>query len=207
MRIKSQVHDPDHPSVVTSLGNLATAYRRQGQFEQAERTYQDALERSRRRLGEEHLSTLTLRLNLGVLHANDERFAEAAQELELVRASLLRGFGPEEPRTLSATYNLARCLVELSHTEEAVALLEPMVPEGDGLFELDDSAPAYNRLVLGRALAATGDPERAREFLLEAHDRFAQLADLKPLARTRRALVELLESQDLAEQADEFRDP
>ncbi len=54
---------PEHPSVATSLNNLAELYRSQGRYESAEPLYVEALAIAERVLGKEHPNTKIFREN------------------------------------------------------------------------------------------------------------------------------------------------
>ncbi|WP_254921402.1 tetratricopeptide repeat protein, partial [Nodularia sp. NIES-3585] len=53
----------NHPSVATSLNNLALLYESQGRYDQAEPLYLQALELFKRLLGDNHPHTITVREN------------------------------------------------------------------------------------------------------------------------------------------------
>jgi tetratricopeptide (TPR) repeat protein len=58
-----------HPDVATSLNNLASLYKSQGKYSQAEPLLLEALEICERRLGENHPHTVTVRENLAYFRA------------------------------------------------------------------------------------------------------------------------------------------
>jgi tetratricopeptide (TPR) repeat protein len=60
----------EHPSVATSLNNLAFLYRSQGRYNEAEALYIEALAMRKRLLGENHPNTITTRQNLEYLRRN-----------------------------------------------------------------------------------------------------------------------------------------
>jgi tetratricopeptide (TPR) repeat protein len=57
----------DHPNVANSLNNLASLYKSQGRFSEAEPLYQQALAMSKKFLGEEHPDTKIAKDNLRIL--------------------------------------------------------------------------------------------------------------------------------------------
>ncbi|MGD1948907.1 MAG: tetratricopeptide repeat protein [Leptolyngbyaceae cyanobacterium] len=89
----------EHPSVATSLNNLAALYRSQGRYEQAEPLYQESLELLKKLLGDEHPDVATSLNNLAVLYANQKRYFDA--ESRLIEALDLRNrlLGNEHPYT------------------------------------------------------------------------------------------------------------
>jgi hypothetical protein len=54
----------EHPDTLTSIDNLASTYRNQGRWKEAEELEVQVMETSSRVLGEEHPSTLTSMDNL-----------------------------------------------------------------------------------------------------------------------------------------------
>ena len=89
----------EHPSVATSLNNLAALYRSQGRYEEAEPLYQQALAMTRKLLGEEHPSVATSLNNLAALYRSQGRYEEAEplyqQALEIAEQVL----GKNHPNT------------------------------------------------------------------------------------------------------------
>ena len=61
--------DDRHPSVATSLNNLAGLYKSQGRYAEAEPFYQQALEMRRELLGDRHPSVATSLNNLAALYS------------------------------------------------------------------------------------------------------------------------------------------
>ncbi|MDF5737306.1 tetratricopeptide repeat protein, partial [Nostoc sp. S13] len=57
----------EHPSVATSLNNLALLYNSQGRYSEAEPLYIQALDICEQRLGANHPNTVTVRENLAYL--------------------------------------------------------------------------------------------------------------------------------------------
>jgi tetratricopeptide (TPR) repeat protein len=68
---------PNHPSVATSLNNLAELYRAQGQYAQAEPLYKRALAIREKALGPDHPDVATVLENMVALYRATERDKEA----------------------------------------------------------------------------------------------------------------------------------
>ena len=89
----------EHPSIATTLNNLAGLYQSQGRYEEAEPLYLQALKIRRKLLGEEHPSIATTLNNLAGLYQSQGRYEEAEplylQALEISRKLL----GEEHPNT------------------------------------------------------------------------------------------------------------
>jgi len=93
--------------LATSLNNLALLYRSQGRYSEAEPLYLQALDVTRRQLGEEHPDTATRLNNLASLYDSQGRYSEAEplylQALDVTRRLL----GEEHPSTATKLNNLA----------------------------------------------------------------------------------------------------
>jgi len=96
----------EHPSVASSLNNLAGLYSSQGRYAEAQPLYQEALEMSKRLLGEEHPSVALSLNNLAGLYSSQGRYAEAeplyVQALEIAERQL----GANHPNTITFRENL-----------------------------------------------------------------------------------------------------
>ena len=112
----------EHPTVATSLGNLAELYRAQGKYEEAEPLYLQALEIDKKKLGEENLETIISFNNLALLYHNQKRYEEA-EPLYLKALKLYKKLLGEE-HTLVATSlnNLAGLYHQQGRYEEAEPL-------------------------------------------------------------------------------------
>ncbi len=81
-----------HPSVVTSLNNLALLYWNQGRYQQAETFFLQALEMNKQLLGPQHPDVATSLNNLAALYESQGRYSEAEpfylQALEIYKQLL-----------------------------------------------------------------------------------------------------------------------
>ena len=106
------------------MTNLAINLRVLGEYEQARQLDEDALDRSRRILGENHPETLRVANNLAV-DLQALRQTDAARLLnEDTLARRLRVLGEDHPDTLTSAYNLAADLRALGEYEAARQLDE-----------------------------------------------------------------------------------
>jgi tetratricopeptide (TPR) repeat protein len=64
LELRKRLLGEEHPSVATTLNNLAYLYDSQGRYAQAEPLYLQALEIAERQLGVNHPRTITFRENL-----------------------------------------------------------------------------------------------------------------------------------------------
>jgi Tfp pilus assembly protein PilF len=112
----------EHPSTLTSMGNMAALLQNKGEYAEAEALLRRALLAKEHILGTDHPSTLTSANNLGDLLQSKGEHAEAES---LVRRALLaceRVFGPDHPDTLTSVGNLARLLARKGEYAEAEQL-------------------------------------------------------------------------------------
>ncbi|KAM3450008.1 hypothetical protein MY3296_006469 [Beauveria thailandica] len=76
----------DHPDTLTSMANLASTYRNQGRWEEAERLEVQVMETRKTKLGADHPSTLTSMSNLASTYNYQGRWEEAERlEVQLGR--------------------------------------------------------------------------------------------------------------------------
>ncbi|MEM6254671.1 MAG: tetratricopeptide repeat protein, partial [Cyanobacteria bacterium P01_D01_bin.156] len=87
----------EHPSVATSVNNLAGLYESQGRYEQAEPLYQQALAMRKKLLGEEHPSVATSVNNLAGLYESQGRYEQAEPLYQQALAMLKKLLGEEHP--------------------------------------------------------------------------------------------------------------
>jgi hypothetical protein len=97
----------EHPSTLTSIANLASTYRNQGRWKEAEDLEVPVLERRKMVLGQEHPDTLTSMGNLASTFSNQGRWKEAEDLEVLVMETSSRVLGQEHPSTLTSMGNLA----------------------------------------------------------------------------------------------------
>ena len=88
LQVAEKAVGPDHPSVATSLNNLAELYHTQGQYAQAEPLCKRSLAIREEAFGPDHLSVATILENMAVLYRNTGRENEA-KELDK-RAAAIR---------------------------------------------------------------------------------------------------------------------
>ncbi|MEI1374659.1 tetratricopeptide repeat protein [Nostoc sp. UHCC 0926] len=97
----------EHPSVASSLNNLASLYRSQGRYSEAEPLYIQALELWRKLLGDEHPDVAQSLNNLAYLYYSQGRYSEA-EPLYIQALALWRQlFGDEHPDVAQIFNNLA----------------------------------------------------------------------------------------------------
>ena len=88
----------EHPSVATSLGNLADLYRTMGQYAKAEPLYKRSLAIREKKLGAEHPGVAMSLNNLGVLYKSMGQYAKAEPLYLRSLAILAEGSRSRAPR-------------------------------------------------------------------------------------------------------------
>ncbi|KIX10040.1 uncharacterized protein Z518_01121 [Rhinocladiella mackenziei CBS 650.93] len=119
---KKRAFEAELPDTLTSMANLASTYRNQGRWQEAEELDVQVMETSSRVLGAEHLDTLTSMTNLASTYWNQGRWQEA-EELEVqVMETSSRVLGAEHPSTLISMANLASTYSSRAKWQEAEEL-------------------------------------------------------------------------------------
>lgn len=77
METSRRVLGEEHPSTLTSMANLASTYRSQGRWAEAEQMFVQVMETRKRVLGEEHPDTLGSMNNLAFALKEQHREGEA----------------------------------------------------------------------------------------------------------------------------------
>jgi hypothetical protein len=97
----------DHPYTLISIGNLASTYRSQGRWKEAEELDVQVLKTFKRVLGEEHPDTLNSMNNLAFTWKSHGSMRKAISLLEDCCKLLTASLGPQHPNTISARRNLS----------------------------------------------------------------------------------------------------
>ncbi len=105
--IKEKALGPDHPSLATSLNNLANLYRAQGRYEEAEPLYQRDMAITEKALGPDHPELATSLNNLANLYSDQGRYEEAEPLYQRSVAITEKALGPDHPdvATVRANYS------------------------------------------------------------------------------------------------------
>jgi tetratricopeptide (TPR) repeat protein len=120
--IRKELLGKEHPATLTSLFILASTYRRQGRWKEAEELQVSVMETDKRVLGEEHPDTLTGISNLASTYQDQGRWKEA-EELQLsVMEANKQVLGEEHPGTLAGMANLASTYRKQGRWKEAEEL-------------------------------------------------------------------------------------
>ena len=102
---------------LTSINNLGSLLKTQGQYEEAEPLLREALEVRRRTLGDEHPGTLISINNLGLLLQDQGKYDDAEPLLREALEVKRRTPGDDHPETLKAKQKLEDLLSERDGSE------------------------------------------------------------------------------------------
>ncbi len=98
----------EHPSTLTSIAKLASTYRNQGCWKEAEDLEVQVMETRKRVLGAEHPDTLTSMNNLACIWKRQGQDKEALKLMEECVALRSRTIGTDHPDTMSSLTVLLR---------------------------------------------------------------------------------------------------
>ena len=107
LKLKEQVHGPQHPSVATSLDELATLYGKRHDFDRAARFYIRSLEIKERAHGPNHTALGDTYNKLGTLLSDAGDFARAEQAYQKALAVRERTIGRDHPDYAITLCNIA----------------------------------------------------------------------------------------------------
>ncbi|MBC1237143.1 FxSxx-COOH system tetratricopeptide repeat protein [Nostoc sp. 2RC] len=140
----------EHPSVASSLNNLAFLYNSQGRYSQAEPLYQQALALSCKLLGEEHPSVATSLNNLAGLYKSQGRYSEAEPLYQQALALRCKLLGEEHPSVATSLNNLTGLYKSQGRYSEAEPLYQQVLALRRKLLgeEHPDVATSLNNLAL-----------------------------------------------------------
>ena len=107
LRIRETKLGKDHPSVATTLNNLAELYRAQGRYADAEPLLRRSLAIDEIKLGKDHPSVATTLNNLAGLYKLQGRYTDAEAILKRSLGILQSKLGKDHPSVASSLNNLA----------------------------------------------------------------------------------------------------
>jgi hypothetical protein len=96
----------EHPSTLSSMANLASTYRNEGRWKEAEELEVQVMEATKRVLGKEHPSTLTSMNNLARILKSQGRNDEALELITKCVQLLTQKPGVNHPNTKAYTRTL-----------------------------------------------------------------------------------------------------
>ncbi|WAN69595.1 tetratricopeptide repeat protein [Moorena producens JHB] len=122
--IRQQVLGEEHPSVATSLNDLAGLYSSQGRYQEAEPLYQQALQLNKRLLGEEHPDVAESLNDLAVLYLIQGQYQQAEPLLQQALELRKRRLGADHPHVATSLNNLTALYLIQGQYQQAEPLLQ-----------------------------------------------------------------------------------
>ena len=102
-----KAHGPDHPLVATALNSLASLYRAQGRFTDAEPLFKRSLAIFQNAYGQDHPDVGVSLNNLALLYVAQGRYADAEPLYRRALAITEKAHGPDHPLVATALNGLA----------------------------------------------------------------------------------------------------
>ena len=121
-----KVLGPEHPSMLTSMSNLAGVLDNQGKYEEAESMNRQTLAQREKVLGPEHPDTLRSVYYLAHLLANRHRYDESLVLYERVCAAYGAVLGIDHPTTRACRQHYSEMLAS---REQGPSALPPKIPD------------------------------------------------------------------------------
>jgi tetratricopeptide (TPR) repeat protein len=122
LNLSEQRFGPEHPTVATSLNNLAGLYDDQGKYAEAEPLYRRSLAIKEKNLGEDHPSIATGLNNLALLYHSQGKYAEAEPLYLRSLAIREKQLGENHPDVATSLNNLAELYISQGKYAEAEPL-------------------------------------------------------------------------------------
>jgi len=138
----------NHPTVATSLNNLATLYCVQGRYSKAEPFYERALSIREGQLGADHPDIAQSLNNLAELYRSQGRYSEAKPLYKRSLSIYERQLGADHPTVATSLNNLAELYRSQGHYSEAEPLHRRALSIREGQLGADhpDIAQSLNNL-------------------------------------------------------------
>ncbi len=204
----SELEGREHPETLSSMADLAAAYRSQARLTEAEELGVQVLEARKRVLEHDHPSTLTSMADLASTYRRQGRWTEAEGLGMQVVEARKRVLGLEHPKTLTSMAKLASTYRRQGRWTEAEALGVQVLDarkkvlgqeHPDTLTSIENLASTYRRLGRWTEAEALGvrAVEASKRVLGQEHPN--TLTSLEKLASTYRRLKRWTEAEGLDE--------
>ncbi|MEC4850779.1 MAG: CHAT domain-containing tetratricopeptide repeat protein, partial [Jaaginema sp. PMC 1079.18] len=149
LAIREQAFGEDHPSVATSLNDLAALYQRMGNYSEAEPLVQRALAIREQAFGEDHPSVATSLHNLAALYQNMGNYSEAEPLYQRALAIREQASGRNHLDVARTLNGLAVLYQDMGNYSEAEALHQRALAIKEQA--LDSDHPSIARTLNGLA--------------------------------------------------------
>ncbi|RHZ61472.1 uncharacterized protein CDV56_109014 [Aspergillus thermomutatus] len=194
METSKTVLGAEHPVTLASMANLASTYRNQGRWNEAEKLGVQVMETSKTVLGAEHPDTLTIMANLAYTWKSQRRLPDAIALMEACCRLRNKALGPDHPDTRDSFHALGNWRGQQN------LLLNENLPSSNT--QIEESERLQEVIARYTAAAMMAQPRREEHIdLPHSQRRLAAgffLGD-HPLIITSRALSPAPGSQDLHE--------
>jgi serine/threonine protein kinase len=158
---------PDHPLTLTSMNNLALAYKASGQLAKAMPLYEETLEKRKAKLGPDHPDTLITMHNLAGAYQASGQLARAVALYEETLQKQKAKLGPDHPLTLTTMNNLAGAYQANDQLAKAVPLYEETLEKRKAKLGPDHPDTLSSMNNLAGTYQASGQAARAVPLLKE----------------------------------------
>lgn len=185
------------PFWLEPLMNLALVLQDQGEFEEADELYEEALLAIEASLGPEHPRALTVLNNMATSSAAQGRLAEAEECYRELLARRERLFGAEDEGAYVVRANLANCLIGAGRFDEALAILPRLRADLERAYGDADPRALSTRCSVAVTQAGLGRFEDAAGTLRDV------LALLSPESPIRASVETALEEYEAAARAED----
>jgi hypothetical protein len=117
MNVRKAKLGSDHPDTLISMGNLASTYRNQGRWDEAEKLIVDVMHARKAKLGSDHPDTLTSMANLAFTYWSQDRLDEAHSLLHYAAKTMQKVMGPQHPTALHHLKQFDMLLKDKEHKQ------------------------------------------------------------------------------------------
>jgi tetratricopeptide (TPR) repeat protein len=159
----------EHPSTLTTLHNLAVAYRLSGRTAEAVKLLEKVRDGRTKVLGPDDPETLNTLNSLGVAYQLAGREPEAIPLFEKVHAQWANRFGPDHAETRKVLYNLAYTLQSAKQFDRAITAWRQLLDVQTRKLPKDHRDRTATQATLGLCLLHAGKPAEAEPVLRECH--------------------------------------
>jgi tetratricopeptide (TPR) repeat protein len=151
----------DDETLLTTRGNLATAYRNAGRVADAVDLHEQVLADSERILGPNHPDTLSSRSDLALAYLDAGRIRDAIDLTEQVLDDYEGTLGADHADSLTTRHNLAFAYAEAGRIDDAINLNEQVLAESERSFGADHPDTLVARTNLAVAYTEAGRTNEA----------------------------------------------
>ena len=154
----------EHPWTLTSMNNLALAFRDQHKYDEAEKLHRRTLETRVRLLGEDDPDTMICMQNLANYLYSQKRYEEAQELAQRTLELSTTVLGEEHPKVLNRMNLLACIFREQDKYEEAEELFRSLLDLRTKVLGSDHASTIQEMAFLAEVLHRQGKHRQAEEF-------------------------------------------